>query len=238
MVVCGGTGSGKTNMIMYFLQQINAFTKIYVIAKNIKEPLYEWLTEEIRKKEKKLHLEPGTMLFVTDNMADLPEVSSIDDKKVNLVIFDDWIASGKDIQEKIANYMIACRKRQCCSVYLVQDYFSVYNSIKNQCRIIVLTPGCKPRNLVDIMRNFTNIGLDAKQLARVYRYATNGGMPNFLLIDADNPDENLRLRKGFTGIPMGKSHSSSSLPSIQHESAPETHPHQVEGQSAAKKRRV
>lgn len=234
MVVCGGTGSGKTNMIMYLLEQINAFTKIYIIAKNIKEPLYEWITEECRKREKKLHLDPGTLLFVTDKMEDLPEITTLDKTKVNLVIFDDWISSGKEIQEKIANYMIACRKYQTCAVYLVQDYFSVYNVIKNQCRIVVLTPGCKPRNLLDIMRNFTNIGLDAKQLGRVYRYATNGGMPNFLLIDADNPNENLRLRKGFVGIPVSASHSSSS--SSDEPTASNTDKGQ--GQPAQKKRAV
>ena len=53
------------------------------------------------------------------------------------------------------------------------------------------------------MKEFS-LDVDDKGAKHAYDIATAGGFPNFLLIDPDNQDPDLKFRRNFVGIPMSK----------------------------------
>ena len=85
MVMCiGGTGSGKTNALMEFLnRKNNAFYEIILFTgSTTDEPLYNFLQKQI----------PDMKIF--NNIAELPSLKEFDNDgkdQEKLIIFDDFI---------------------------------------------------------------------------------------------------------------------------------------------------
>ncbi len=200
MVVCGGTGSGKTNAVLNFIMDTNAFSRFYIFAKNLDEPIYQYLIDSLRKIEQKTKAQ---ILIVSNSLADLPPLTSLDKKENNLFICDDMVTEKSKDLAKVSQYYIACRKYNCCSLFLTQEYYGTPTIIRNNSRVVIITKIERARNLQFIMKEFS-LDVDDKQAKRAYDIATAGGFPNFLLIDPDNQDPDLRFRRNFVGIPMSK----------------------------------
>ena len=49
MLIIGASGSGKTNILLHLINNLNPIDKIYLYAKDIHEPKYEYL---INKRER------------------------------------------------------------------------------------------------------------------------------------------------------------------------------------------
>jgi len=81
MLLCGGSGCGKTNALLnMLLTNFVYFDKIYLYAKNIQQPKYQFLVDEIRKIEKKLGLPKGTMIYASSKIEDVIELPSVEDE--------------------------------------------------------------------------------------------------------------------------------------------------------------
>ena len=86
MLIIGPSGSGKTNTLLHLINNLHPIDKIYLYAKDIHEPKYEYL---INKREQ------AGIKNLNDDMNDvLDDINNYNknrDKKV-LIVFDDMIA--------------------------------------------------------------------------------------------------------------------------------------------------
>ena len=88
ILIIGGSGSGKTNALINLVKEQDDIDKIYLYAKDLTEPKYEFL---IKKREN----DSSAFIGCSNTMDDVYE--NIDDynpsrKRKILVVFDDMIA--------------------------------------------------------------------------------------------------------------------------------------------------
>ena len=79
MLIIGPSGSSKTNALLHLINNLHPIDKIYLYAKDLAEPKYEYL---INKRE--------SNDYMNDVFDDISNYNKTRDKKV-LIIFDDMI---------------------------------------------------------------------------------------------------------------------------------------------------
>ena len=95
ILIISGPGSGKTNALLNLIKEKDNIDKIYLYAKDLSEPKYEFL---IKKREDAgiKHLnDPNAFIECSNTMGDVYE--NIDDYNSNrkrkiLIVFDDMIS--------------------------------------------------------------------------------------------------------------------------------------------------
>ena len=129
-MIAGGSGSRKTNTLLNSINEQDDIDKIYLYAKDLSKPKYEYL---IKKRENAgiKHLnDPKAFIEYSNAMDDVYE--NIDDYNPNrkrkiLIVFDDMIAdimTNKKFQAIIKELFIRCRKLNISLVFITQSYFS------------------------------------------------------------------------------------------------------------------
>ena len=124
MLIIGPSGFGKTNTLLHLINNLHPIDKIYLYAKDIHEPKYEYL---INKREqtgiKNLDYSKAFIEY-SDDMDDvLDDINNYDknrDKKV-LIVFDDMIADieyNKKFKRIIKELSYKARKINV-SIYLL-----------------------------------------------------------------------------------------------------------------------
>ena len=95
IIIIGGSGSGKTNALINLINEQNDIDKIYLHAKDLSEPKYEYLIkkrEDVRIKHvnnSNAFIEcSSTMNDVYQNINDY----NLNRRRKTLIIFDDMIA--------------------------------------------------------------------------------------------------------------------------------------------------
>ena len=115
-MMVGGSGLGKTNALLNLINEQYDIDKIYLYAKDLSKPKYEYL---IKKPENAgiRHLnDPNAFIKCFNTMDDVYE--NINDynpsrKKIMLIVFDDMIPdvmSNKKFRIIIKELFIRCRK--------------------------------------------------------------------------------------------------------------------------------
>ena len=132
MLIIGPSGSGKTNTLLHLIQNLNETTpvdKIYLYAKDLTEPKYEFLINN-RKNAGIKHFNDLTAFI--EYSIDMDDVfTNIDNynkkrKRKVLIVFDDMIAdimSSTKFQAIIKELFIRCRKLNISIVFITQSYF-------------------------------------------------------------------------------------------------------------------
>ena len=127
ILIIGGSGPGKTNTLISLIKQQDDIDKIYLYAKDLSEPKYEFLITK-RKNAETNHLnDPNAFIECSNTMDDVYE--NIDDcnlsmKRKILIVFDDMIAdimSNKTFQAIIKEFFIRCRKLYISFVFITQS---------------------------------------------------------------------------------------------------------------------
>ena len=119
MLIIGPSGSGKTNTLLHLIQNLNKITpvdKIYLYAKDLSKPNYEFLINNRKNAGIKHFNDPTAFIEYSNNMNDV--FTNIDNynkqrKQKLLIIFDDMIAdimSSKNFKAIIKELFIRCRK--------------------------------------------------------------------------------------------------------------------------------
>ena len=132
MLIIGPSGSGKTNALLHLIQKlnnINPIGKIYLYAKDLSEPKYEFLINNREKAGIKNYNDPTAFIEDSNTMDDV--FSNIDDynpkrKRRTLIAFDDMIAdimTNKNFQSIIKELFIRCKKLNISIVCMTQSYF-------------------------------------------------------------------------------------------------------------------
>ena len=178
MLIIGSSGSGKTNTLLHLINNLHPIDKIYLYAKDIHEPKYEYL---INKREqtgiKKLN-DPRAFIEYSDDMGDviddINDYNKNRDKKV-LIVFDDMIADieyNKNFKRIIKELFYRARKINVSIVFITQSYF---------------------RALKDARLNSTHYIF--MRIGKMYNYCTKDPY-SFMTIDT-RPTATIQFKKNF-----------------------------------------
>ena len=95
MLIIGPSGSGKTNTLLHLIDKLHPMDKIYLYAKDLHEPKYEYLINKREQAGIKNLYDPHAFIECSDDMSDvLDDINNHNknrDKNV-LIVFDDMIA--------------------------------------------------------------------------------------------------------------------------------------------------
>ena len=199
ILIIGGSGSGKTNLLLNLIENQPDIDKIYLYAKDPYEAKYQYL---INKREGVgiNHLnDPKAFIEYSNDMHDVyKNINYYNPDKENkiLIVFDDMITdmiNNKKLNSVVTELFIRGKKLNISLVFITQSYFKVrlnttyslfYNEISNK------------RELQQIAINHSS-DIKTKDFINIYKKC-NGKPYAFLAIDTtlatDNP---LRLRKNL-----------------------------------------
>ena len=131
ILIIGRSGSGKTNTLLNLINEQRDIDKIYLYAKDLSEPKYEYLIKN-RENAGIKHLNDSKAFIECSNtMDDIYE--NIDDynptrKRKILIIFDDMIAdivTNKKFQSIIEELFIRCRKLNISVMFISRSLISL-----------------------------------------------------------------------------------------------------------------
>ena len=136
ILIIGGSGSGKTNTLLNLINEQKDIDKIYLYAKDLSEPKYEYLIKN-RENAGIKHLNDSNAFIECSNTMD-NVYENIDDYNPNrkrkiLIVFDDMIAdimTNKKFQAIIKELFIRCRKLSISLVFITQSYLSVPKDVR------------------------------------------------------------------------------------------------------------
>ena len=200
MLIIGPSGSGKTNTLLHLINNLHPIDKIYLYAKDINEPKYEYL---INKREqagiKSLN---DTHAFIEysddmDNVLDINNYNKNRDKKKVLILFDDMIADieyNKNLKRIIKELFYRARKINVSIVFITQSYFRALKDARlNSTHYILMKIGNK-KELKRIAEEKSG-HLDYKDFLKIYNYCTREPY-SFMLIDT-RPTASITFKKNF-----------------------------------------
>jgi ABC-type dipeptide/oligopeptide/nickel transport system ATPase component len=199
MVICGCSGSGKSNVLLNIINLMNnTYEKIIIFTQDKDEPLYQYLEEE---------LDDGIEIYEgIKNVKDY-DFNDFEDMQV-LIIFDDMCVEKDKDQQKIGELFIRGRKmaqgRGISVIYLTQSYFQTLPIIRKQMTGLILIKVNGKRDLGFILKE-QSLGATKEQLYNMYKACTTSikndkdKILNFLYIDL-NATEESRFRYKFDKI--------------------------------------
>jgi len=185
MIICGNSGSGKTQTLLNLLYNMpDTFEKIFITTKCKDEPLYNFLEDKLG--------DHG--LQITEGISELPDLDGFDKTQSSLVILDDLVNEPAKQQRPICDYFIRARKKNCSLIYITQSYYQVPKLIRDNITYLIIKQVSSMRNLTMICRE-CSLGIERNQLKQIYDDAT-ANKEDFLLIDLEGNKEE-RFRKNL-----------------------------------------
>ena len=146
ILIIGGSGSGKANALVNLINEQNDIGKIYLYARDLNEPKYEYLIKKCKDVGIKHLNNPSAFIECLNTMDDVYD--NINDYNSNrrrkiLIVFDDMIAdimTNKRFQAIIKELFIRCRKLNISLVFITQSYFSVPKDVRlNSTHYLIIT---------------------------------------------------------------------------------------------------
>ena len=207
MLIIGPSGSGKINALFNLIQKQNnnnPIDKIYVYAKYLSGPKYQFLIEKRENAGIKNYNNPTALNEYSNTMDDV--FRNIDDynqkrKRKILIVFDGRIAdimTNKKFQAIIKELFIRCRKLNISLVFITQSYFSVPKEARlNSTHYLIM----KINNRKDLQQIAIDhsADIDYKDFLKIYRNCTKEPYSLFT-IDVHNPT--IKIRKNILDSPL------------------------------------
>ena len=187
MLIIGPSGSGKTNTLLHLINNLHPIDKIYLRAKDIHKPKYEYLINKREQVGIKNLNDPRAFIEYSDDMNDvLNDINNYNknrDKKV-LIAFDDMIADieyNKNFKQIIKELFYRAQKINVSIAFITQSYFRALKDARlNSTHYILMKIGNK-KELKRIAEEKSG-HLDYKDFLKIYNYCTREPY-SFMLID-------------------------------------------------------
>ena len=187
MLIIGPSVSGKTNTLLHLINNLHRIDKIYLYAKDIHEPKYEYLINRREQAGIKNLDDPKAFIEYSDDMDDvLDDINNYNknrDKKV-LIVFDDMIADieyNKNFKRIIKELFYRACKINVSIVFITQSYFRALKDARlNSTHYILMKINKK-----ELKRTAEEKSghLDYKDFLKMYNYCTKEPY-SFMTIDA------------------------------------------------------
>lgn len=188
MLIIGSSGAGKTQTLLNIIHNMgDTFHDIYIVTKNKNEPLYEYLEDKLGKHG----------LSVVEGIDNAPDLDKdINKEDQTLIIMDDLVLERN--QRILEEYFLRARKQNCSLIYISQSYFAVPQMIRKNLTYLVIKQLANLPDLFRILREYS-LGVDKKQLMKIYEDSTKDNKQDFLLVDLDAEPKD-RFRKNFNDV--------------------------------------
>ena len=136
ILIIGGSGSEKTNLLLNLIEIKPDIDKIYLYAKDPYESKYQYLINKTESVVINHFNDPKAFIDYSNNMHDV--CKNIDDynpDKENkiLIVFDDMIADmihNKILNSMVTKLFIRGRKLNISLVFITQSYFKVPKDVR------------------------------------------------------------------------------------------------------------
>ena len=182
MLICGNSGSGKTNLLYHMLIEPLLYSdKIYLYAKNLEQEKYQNLMKEMNEVSEEAGY--NVMEVSNDAIISISHLPYGDNQK--LVIFDDYVCEKN--QREIVDYFIQGRHKNCSVIYLSQSFYKTPRDIRLNCShyCIYEFPSLRERNMIS-----SELGVDKEQFKKATKKP-------FSFLYVDKPRK--RVKRNFTG---------------------------------------
>ena len=205
ILIIGGSGSGKTKVLLNLIENQPDSDKIYLYAKDPYEAKYQYLINKREGVGIDHFNDPKAFIEYSNDMHDV--YKNIDDynpDKENkiLIVFDDMIADmihNKKLNSIVTELFIRGRKLNISLVFITQSYFKVPKDVRLNSTHFFIMKIPNKRELQQIALNHSS-DINSKDFIKIYKKYTAEPY-SFLVNDAtlasDNP---LRFRKIFFNI--------------------------------------
>ena len=127
MLICGNSGSGKTNLLLHMLLSLLCYDEIFLYAKNLDQEKYQILINEMNKMSKELDYD--IMTISNDKIIPIKDLGYEDNQK--LVVFDDYVCEKN--KRQIVDYFIQGRHKNCSVIYLSPSFYKTPRDIRLNC---------------------------------------------------------------------------------------------------------
>ena len=135
ILIIGGSRSEKINALLNLIKEQDDIDKIYLYAKDLSEPKYEFLIKKHENAGIKHLNDSKAFIECSNTMDDVYE--NIDEynptrKRKILIVFNDMIAdmTNKKFQAVMKELFIRCRKLNILLVFTTHSYFSVTKVVR------------------------------------------------------------------------------------------------------------
>ena len=130
-MIIGGSGSGKTNVLLNLIKEQDNIDQIYLFAKDLSKARYEFLIKKREDVGIKCCNDPNAFSECSNRMDDIYQ--NIDDynpsrKRKILTVFDDMIAdimTNKKFQVIVKELFIRRKKVNISLLFITRSYFPV-----------------------------------------------------------------------------------------------------------------
>ena len=214
MLIIGPSGSGKTNTLLHLINNLHPIDKIYLYAKDIHEPKYEYLINKREQVGIKNLNDPHAFIEYSDDMNvfdDFNDYNKNRDKKV-LLIFDDMNADieyNKNFKRIIKELLYGARKINVSIVFITQSNFRTLKDARLNSTHYLLMRIDNKKELKRIAEEKSG-HLDYKDFFKMYNYCTKDPY-SFMTVDT-RPTATIPFKKNFDEtIPEPNSSEYSSL---------------------------
>ena len=195
MLIIGPLDSGKTNTLLYLINNFHPIDKIYLYAKDTDEEKYQYLINKREQVGIKNLNDPHAFIEHSSDMNDvLEDINNYNpkrDKKV-LIIFDDMIADimrSEKFKAIVKELFIRCRKLNISIVFIRTPKDARLNSTY----YILMKIGNK-KDLKSIAEE--NSGhLDFQNFLKIYNYCMREPY-SFMMVDT-RPTARVTFKKNF-----------------------------------------
>ena len=205
MCVVGPSNSGKTNMVVDLILNHVHFDKLYVFAKDLEEPLYEFLKDFFNKckqvMERKTDTEIQDIAFFSNKLEDLPNIDEVDKRKQHLIIFDDFVTERH--QECIEDIFVRSRKKGFSTIYISQSWFDIPKIVRLNSDYFALFNIGNKKELRSIADSHST-KIEFNVFMELYREIMKTPY-SFMLIDKKTKKLPMHIRNGWSGLLDDKS---------------------------------
>ena len=182
MLICGNSGSGKTNLLYHMLMRpLLFYDQIHLYAKNLDQQKYQDMISNFDEISQSV----GYNVLVCSNDDIVPVENLMDNTAQKIIIFDDYVCDKN--QKPLIDYFIRGRHKNCSVIYLSQSFYGTPKDIRLNCShfCVYEFPSSNERNLIS-----RELGVDKEQ----YINATN---KPYSFLSVDKPKK--LIRRNFYG---------------------------------------
>ena len=195
ILIIGGSGSGKTNTLLNLINNQPDIDKIYLYAKDLNEPKYQFLINKRESTGLKYFNDPKAFIEYSNDMHDVyKNIDNYNPDKENkiLIVFDDMIAdmiNNKKLNSIVTELFIRGRKLNISLVFITQSYFKVPKDVRLNTTHFFIMKIPNKRELQQIALNHSS-DIDYKDFVNIYKKCTDEPYSfsvNDTTLSSDNP---------------------------------------------------